>query len=148
MSLRWLYPKKTQARFSTSHSDGPQAKDSRHKKIWRLLLLIALPILVISQSPHRYQNDAMLHIKPRYQGAALPDGFYIYQQLNERGIAIKSITPAQDSLVVRLASPEQSVAARDILRLSLPKANITTQQTVTATPFWQQKLTQKQSKLG
>ncbi|RLM29151.1 modulator protein [Brenneria salicis ATCC 15712 = DSM 30166] len=116
--------------------------------MWRLLLLIALPILVISQSPHRYQNDAMLHIKPRYQGAALPDGFYIYQQLNERGIAIKSITPAQDSLVVRLASPEQSVAARDILRLSLPKANITTQQTVTATPFWQQKLTQKQSKLG
>ncbi|WP_425456724.1 EnvZ/OmpR regulon moderator MzrA [Brenneria rubrifaciens] len=107
-----------------------------------------LPILALTQSPCRYQNDTMLHIKPLYQGAALPDGFYIYQQLNERGIAIKSITPGQDSLVVRLASPEQSIAARDVLRLSLPKANITTLQEVKSTPFWQQKLTQKQSKLG
>nr|WP_281261835.1 EnvZ/OmpR regulon moderator MzrA [Brenneria roseae] len=116
--------------------------------MWRLLLLVMLPILAITQSPHRYQNDAMLHIKPLYQGAALPDGFYIYQRLNERGIAIKSITTAQDSLIIRLASPEQSIAARDVLRLSLSKVNITTLQVAKPTPFWQQKLTQIQSKLG
>ncbi|WP_409311346.1 EnvZ/OmpR regulon moderator MzrA [Pectobacterium sp. B1J-3] len=133
-------------RFSKSQDGRP--RPLCHKIIWRLPLLVILPILVISQSPHRYQDDAMLHIKPLYQGGALPDGFYIYQRLNERGIAIKSITPARDSLVVRLASPEQTVAARDVLRLSLPKANITTQQVVQPTPFWQQKLTQKQSKLG
>lgn len=90
----------------------------------------------------------MLHIKPRYQGAGLPDGFYIYQRLNEHGIAIKSITPAQNSLIVRLASSEQSVEARDILRVSLPKVNITAQQAAKPASFWQQKLTQKQSKLG
>lgn len=118
------------------------------KKIWRIMLLAALPLIALMLVHHRPADEAMVHIQPLYQGAALPDGFYIYQRLNERGIAIKSITPANDSLVVRLASPAQSVEARDILRVSLPKANITTQQTLAPTPFWQQKLTQKQSKLG
>ncbi|QTF10076.1 EnvZ/OmpR regulon moderator MzrA [Brenneria izadpanahii] len=126
MFIRWLY----------------------NKKSWRILLLAALPLLALMLSSHRSQDEAMLHIQPLYQGAALPDGFYIYQRLNERGIAIKSITPAKDSLIVRLVSPSQSVEARDVLRVSLPKANITTQQTAQPTPFWQQKLTQKQSKLG
>ncbi|MDX5628377.1 MULTISPECIES: EnvZ/OmpR regulon moderator MzrA [unclassified Brenneria] len=118
------------------------------KKLWRIVLLAALPLIALMLVAHRPQDEAMLHIQPLYHGAALPDGFYIYQRLNERGIEIKSITPAKDSLIVRLASPAQSVEARDILRLSLPKANITTQQTLAPTPFWQQKLTQKQSKLG
>ncbi|MCG8708762.1 EnvZ/OmpR regulon moderator MzrA [Brenneria sp. 4F2] len=126
MLTRWFYP----------------------QKIWRLLLLVALPLLALMLAPHRPQDEAMLHIQPRYQGASLPDGFYIYHRLNERGIAIKSITPAQDSLIVRLVSPAQSVEARNILRLSLPKANVTTQQTINPPTFWGQKLTQKQSKLG
>lgn len=126
MLIRWFYP----------------------KKLWRIVLLVALPLLALMLAPHRPKDEAMLHIQPRYQGATLPDGFYIYQRLNERGIAIKSITPAENSLIVRLVSPAQSVEARDILRISLPKANITTQQTINPPPFWQQKLTQKQSKLG
>ena len=81
-------------------------------------------------------------------GAALQEGFYVYQGLSEKGIAIKGSTPEHNSLIVRLASPEQSIAARDVLRLSLPKVTITAQQVTTPTPFWQQKLTQKQSKLG
>ncbi|KHN50374.1 EnvZ/OmpR regulon moderator MzrA [Pectobacterium fontis] len=131
MSIRWLFP-----RLSA-------------RKVGRILLLLALPIIVLtqSQSPRRSQDDAMLHIKP-YEGAVLPDGFYVYQRLNEKGIAIKSITPEQDSLIVRLASPEQSIAAREVLRLSLPKVTVTAQQATNSIPFWQQKLTQKQSKLG
>ncbi|ATA25435.1 modulator protein [Brenneria goodwinii] len=126
MLIRWIYP----------------------QKLWRILLLVALPILALMLSSPHSQDEAMLHIQPLYQGATLPDGFYIYQRLNERGIEIKSITPAKDSLIVRLVSPAQSVEARDVLRLSLPKASVTTQQTAKPTPFWQQKLTQKQSKLG
>ncbi|MBJ7222552.1 MULTISPECIES: EnvZ/OmpR regulon moderator MzrA [unclassified Brenneria] len=118
------------------------------KKIWRILLLVTLPILALTLTPHRSPDEAMLHIKPLHHGAALPDGFYIYQQLNEHGIAIKSITPAQDSLIVRLVSPEQSIEAREVLRVSLPKVNITAQQTTKPASFWQQKLTQKQSNLG
>ncbi|POE10042.1 modulator protein [Pectobacterium odoriferum] len=119
------------------------------RKTARILLFLALPMVALTQpqSLRSSQDDAMLHIRP-YDGAALPDGFYVYQRLNEKGIAIKSITPEQDSLIVRLASPEQSIAARDVLRLSLPKVTITAQQVTTPTPFWQQKLTQKQSKLG
>ncbi|MEH0873602.1 EnvZ/OmpR regulon moderator MzrA [Pectobacterium cacticida] len=131
MSIHWLSSK-----FTFRH-------------IGRMLLLLALLTIVLTQSlsPRHAHDDAMLHIKP-YAGAALPDGFYVYQRLNEKGIEIKSITPEQDSLVVRLVSPEQSIAARDILRLSLPKVSITAQLTTAPTPFWQHKLTQKQSKLG
>ncbi|MEC5342757.1 EnvZ/OmpR regulon moderator MzrA [Brenneria populi] len=126
MLIRWFYP----------------------KKLWRIVLLVAVPLFALMLVPHRSQDEAQLHIQPLYQGAALPDGFYIYQRLNERGIAIKSITPAEGSLIVRLASPAQSAEARNILRTSLPKASITTQQTINPPPFWQQKLTQKQSNLG
>lgn len=109
-----------------------------------MLLLVMLPIVALTQAPRRQQDETLLHIFPHHQGAPLPDGFYVYQRLNERGIAIKSITPAQDSLIVRLASPEQAVAARDTLRTSLPQARIITQQSPTSSAFW----LQKPSKLG
>lgn len=127
MSIRWRYP----------------------KSAWRMLLLVLLPILLLTQAPHHQPDETLLHIFPQYQGAALPDGFYVYQRLNERGIAIKSITPAPDSLIVRLASPEQTIAAREALRSSLPQAKIITQPPPKPAPFWRQKLTlQKSEKLG
>lgn len=114
-----------------------------------MLLLVMLPILLFTQVPHRQQDETLLHIFPQHQGATLPDGFYVYQRLNERGIAIKSITPAPDSLIVRLASPEQTIAAREALRSSLPQAKIITQSPPKPVPFWRQKLTpQKSEKLG
>ncbi|MGK2888144.1 MAG: hypothetical protein ACSLEN_00515 [Candidatus Malihini olakiniferum] len=72
----------------------------------------------------------------------LPDGFYVYKRLNERGIAIKS-TPAPDSLIVRLASPKQTFGAREALLSSLTQEKIITQQPSKPASFWRQKLTQK-----
>lgn len=118
------------------------------KATWRMLILVMLPIILLTQAPGRQQDETLLHIFPHHQGAPLPDGFYVYQRLNERGIAIKSITPAPDSLIVRLASPEQTLAAREALRSSLPQAKIITQQPPKPAPFWRQKLTQKASTLG
>lgn len=119
------------------------------KTVWRMLLLVMLPILLLTQAPQRQQDETLLHIFPQHQGAALPDGFYVYQRLNERGIAIKSITPAPDSLIVRLALPEQTIAARDALLSSLPQARIITQASPKPAPFWRQMLTQpKSAKLG
>ena len=118
------------------------------KASWRMLLVVVIPILILTQSPHSQQDESLLHIFPQYQGATLPDGFFVYQRLNESGIAIKSITPAQDSLIVHLASPEQTIGAREVLRSSLPKARIISQQAPKPTPFWRQKLLQKTSTLG
>lgn len=118
------------------------------KAIWRMMILVMLPIILLTQSPSRQQDETLLHIFPHHQGAPLPDGFYVYQRLNERGIAIKSITPAPDSLIVRLASSEQTFAAREALRSSFPQAKIITQQPPKPAPFWRQKLTQKTATLG
>ncbi|WP_021014335.1 EnvZ/OmpR regulon moderator MzrA [Prodigiosinella confusarubida] len=118
----------------------------KHKHVWRILLVV-LPAIILTPSSRHPQDDAMLHITPQYQGATLPDGFYIYQRLNERGIGIKSITPSNDSIIVRLSSPEQSSAAREILSMSLPQVNVVTQ-APDPTPFWRHKLIQQQSKLG
>ncbi|WP_308167210.1 MULTISPECIES: hypothetical protein [Symbiopectobacterium] len=58
-----------------------------------MMILVMLPIILLTQSPSRQQDETLLHIFPHHQGAPLPDGFYVYQRLNERGIVIKSITP-------------------------------------------------------
>ncbi|WKV52575.1 MULTISPECIES: EnvZ/OmpR regulon moderator MzrA [Dickeya] len=94
---------------------------------WRLLLLLLPLVVLLSMSSRRLPDEVMLHITPLHQGAPLPDGFYIYQRLNERGIAIKSITPENDSIIVRLSSPEQSGAAREILSTALPHALVIAQ---------------------
>ncbi|MGM3190918.1 EnvZ/OmpR regulon moderator MzrA [Dickeya dadantii subsp. dieffenbachiae] len=94
---------------------------------WRLLLLLLPLVVLLSMSSRRLPDEVMLHITPLHQGASLPDGFYIYQRLNERGIAIKSITPENDSIIVRLSSPEQSGAAREILSTALPYAIVIAQ---------------------
>lgn len=111
----------------------------------RMLLLVVLPVLALSYYPHRTQEEATLHIKPLQRGAPPPDGFYVYRRLHEQGIAIKSITPAQDSIVVHLESPAQSVVAGEVLRRSLPHVVITTRRApAPSSPFWQQ----KSSKIG
>ncbi|MFP1763114.1 EnvZ/OmpR regulon moderator MzrA [Lonsdalea quercina] len=98
----------------------------KNKPVWRLLLLL-LPVIVMVTSSHHTPDEVTLHISPQHQGAPLPDGFYIYQRLNERGIGIESIIPAQDSIVVRLSCPEQSRDARDVLRMMLPQVKVVTQ---------------------
>ncbi|ACS87151.1 MULTISPECIES: EnvZ/OmpR regulon moderator MzrA [Musicola] len=111
------------------------------------LLLLLLPLVVLVTSSRRTADDVTLHIIPQHQGAALPDGFYIYQRLNEHGIGIKSITPEDDSIIVRLSSPEQSRAASEVLKSALPQASVIARQP-DAIPIWRQKLSQQPFKLG
>ncbi|AXW86882.1 modulator protein [Lonsdalea britannica] len=98
----------------------------KNKPVWRLLLML-LPVIIMVTSSRHTPDEVTLHISPQRQGATLPDGFYIYQRLSERGIGIESIIPAQDSIVVRLSCPEQSRDARDVLRTVLPQVNVVTQ---------------------
>ncbi|ACT08326.1 conserved hypothetical protein [Dickeya chrysanthemi Ech1591] len=108
----------------------------RKPLIWRALLhLLPLAVLLLTMSSQRLPDEVMLHITPLHQGASLPDGFYIYQRLNERGIAIKSITPENDSIIVRLSSPEQGGAAKEILTTVLPNAIVIAQRIHGATPI-------------
>lgn len=86
---------------------------------WLVLAVVALTGLAII--PALFSQDSALQIRASHQGASLPDGFYVYQTLSAQGIHIKSITPEQDSLVIRFDSQEQSYAAERVLRTLFPQ---------------------------
>ncbi|EEQ02591.1 hypothetical protein yrohd0001_14910 [Yersinia rohdei ATCC 43380] len=79
------------------------------------MLLVALLF-----TPMIMRTESALKIRPNQQGLSLPDGFYLYQHLDQRGIRIKSITPENNSLVVSLESPEQQKEAIEALQNILP----------------------------
>lgn len=88
---------------------------------WRATLLLVVPLLALALlSPVLLSKDTTLEITLASERGSLPDGFFIYQRLDERGIRIKSITPAKDSLVILLDSPEQALAAQHALEDLLP----------------------------
>lgn len=89
---------------------------------WRFVLFCALALLALTAVllPLMIRTESELRIQVEQQGLLLPDGFYVYQRLDERGIHIKSITPEGDGLVIRLASPQQKLLAREALQTILP----------------------------
>ncbi|WP_213990844.1 EnvZ/OmpR regulon moderator MzrA [Sodalis sp. dw_96] len=93
----------------------------QNKISWRsgLTALVAL-LFVLILLPVLFTKETALQITLASERGSLPDGFYIYQRLDERGIKIKSITPAKDSLIILLDSPEQASAAQTALEELLP----------------------------
>ncbi|XEH78854.1 EnvZ/OmpR regulon moderator MzrA [Edwardsiella tarda] len=89
------------------------------KRLLGLLLFIvaALAAVILPQLSHK---EVSLQIRATHSGLATPDGFFVYQKLDENGIDIASITPDRDGLVVRLARPEQHSLALQVLLRELP----------------------------
>jgi hypothetical protein len=92
------------------------------RPIWQYLILpvTALLLAVLLLTPIILRTESALKIRPNQQGLSLPDGFSLYQHLDQRGIRIKSIVPEKDSLVVNLESPEQQEEAIEVLQDLLP----------------------------
>ena len=74
------------------------------------------------------QNESTLAIRPINQGSSIPDGFSIWHHLDANGIRFKSITPENDSLLIKFDSSAQSAAAKEVLDRSLPSGYIIAQQ--------------------
>ncbi|VTP67502.1 Modulator protein MzrA [Serratia rubidaea] len=89
---------------------------------WQYALIVALALLALCVFflPAMVRTETELRIRSTQQGLSLPDGFYVYQRLDARGIRIKSITPEGDGLVIRLDSPQQQLLARETLQAILP----------------------------
>lgn len=89
---------------------------------WQYALMFSLLLLAFAAVlvPYILRTENELRIHAVHQGLSLPDGFYVYQRLDERGIRIKSITPEGDGLVIRLDTPEQQLLAREALKNILP----------------------------
>lgn len=85
-----------------------------------VLMVCCAALMTVAFVPTLFRDDTALQIRAARQGIALPDGFYVYQRLNAQGIHIKSITPDNDSLVIRFDTQEQSAAAEKVLHQLLP----------------------------
>lgn len=115
---------------------------------WVIGLIILLAIVGMIALPRANNLENALQIRPTRPGQSLPDGFFVYQQLDQQGIRIKSITPEEDTLVVRLESPDQQTQAQEALRTILPSGYIVAQCTAAERINWVRKLTRDQQKLG
>lgn len=85
-----------------------------------ILTVSVAALMMVAFLPSVFRNETALQIRVSRQGTTLPDGFYVYQRLNAEGIRIKSITPDNNSLVIRFDTEEQSVAAEKVLHQMLP----------------------------
>lgn len=97
---------------------NPLRSSRRRWLPWMLVALLA--VLTISVLTPLMHSESGLQIRVARQNGTLPDGFYLYQQLNAQGIQIKSITPDRDALIIKFDSAEQSLAAQKVLRQLLP----------------------------
>lgn len=89
--------------------------------IWPVVLMLLATAAMLGLAVSRLPAPASaLQIRPARAGVALPDGFYVYQGLSQRGIHIKSITPLNDGLVVQLDSASQRKMAETVLQDILP----------------------------
>lgn len=74
------------------------------------------------------QNESTLAIRPAALGTSIPDGFSVWHHLDANGIRFKSITPENNSLLIKFDSSAQSAAAKEVLDRSLPSGYIIAQQ--------------------
>ena len=89
--------------------------------IWPVMIMLLAVAAMVGLAVSRLPAPAgALQIRPARAGVALPDGFYVYQGLSQRGIRIKSITPLNDGLVVQLDSAAQRQMAETVLQDILP----------------------------
>ncbi|AKP33201.1 EnvZ/OmpR regulon moderator MzrA [Yersinia aleksiciae] len=96
------------------------------RPVWHYLILpvTALLLAALLFTPIILRTESALKIRPNQQGLSVPDGFYLYQHLDQRGIRIKSIIPEKDSLVVNLESPDQQKEAIEVLQDILPSGYV------------------------
>lgn len=69
-------------------------------------------------------RESTLAIRPLTQNVSVPDGFSVWHHLDANGIHFKSITPQDDTLLIKFESSEQSAAAKIVLDRTLPHGYI------------------------
>jgi len=88
-----------------------------------LTLLVAFSVLFVAWATLQ-QRESTLAIRPASQSVSVPDGFSIWHHLDANGIRFKSITPQNDTLLIKFDSSAQSAAAKVVLDRTLPHGYI------------------------
>lgn len=110
-----------------------------------LLMLTTVGVIALPKMP---DNAEAFKISPAQMGEDLPDGFYLYQGLSQRGVEIESITPSDGSLVVKLHQPRQQHLAQEALKALLPGGYTIQPYTPVSSHEWTSQIIRDQSKIG
>lgn len=110
------------------------------------LMILSAIVLVWTAVQHQ---ESTLSIRPVSQGASVPDGFSVWHHLDANGIRFKSITPADDVLLIKFDSSAQSAAAKEVLDRSLPQGYIVAlQDDESQTALWLTRLRDTSHRFG
>lgn len=88
-------------------------------------VVVVAAILIWSGMQH---TESTLEIRSSQQGISTPDGFFVWHHLDANGIRFKSITPENNSLLIKFDSSAQSEAAKAVLYRTLPHGYVIAQQ--------------------
>ncbi len=110
-----------------------------------LLMFTTVGVIALPKMPDSVEA---FKISPLQPGEDLPDGFYLYQGLSQKGIQIESITPSKDSLVVKLHLPRQQHLAQETLKTLLPGGYNIQPCASESAHEWASKMSRDPSKIG
>ncbi|MGB7803559.1 EnvZ/OmpR regulon moderator MzrA [Buttiauxella sp.] len=91
-----------------------------------LISVVAVAAILIWSGMQR--TESTLEIRSSQQGISMPDGFFVWHHLDANGIRFKSITPENNSLLIKFDSSAQSEAAKVVLYRTLPHGYVIAQQ--------------------
>lgn len=95
-------------------------------RVTMLVSAIVLGAVLIWSGMQR--TESTLEIRSSQQGISMPDGFFVWHHLDANGIRFKSITPENNSLLIKFDSSAQSEAAKAVLYKTLPHGYVIAQQ--------------------
>lgn len=124
----------------------------QQKRWTRLTLALsgALLLMTLCVTISTLRNtESTLEIRATSQGVAIPDGFSVWHHLDANGIRFKSITPQDNTLLIKFDSSAQREAAKEVLYRSLPHGFIIAQQEKGGTAAnWLSRLRSESHRLG
>lgn len=117
---------------------------------WKyFVILLVLVISALYALPNVYQNDYAVQITAN-RGASLDEALRtrVQADLEQAGLAPKSVAIEGDSLMVRLTDPEAQTLAADTLRTSLGESHTVALNLASNVPDWLDRLGAKPMVLG
>lgn len=113
------------------------------------LLLVCLSAGALLAWSGMQRTESTLQIRASQQGISMPDGFFVWHHLDANGIRFKSITPENNSLLIKFDSSAQSEAAKAVLYKTLPHGYVIAQQDEdNSASAWLSRLRTQASRIG
>ncbi len=113
------------------------------------LLLVCLNAGALLAWSGMQRTESTLQIRASQQGISVPDGFFVWHHLDANGIRFKSITPENNSLLIKFDSSAQSEAAKAVLYKTLPHGYVIAQQDEdNSASAWLSRLRTQASRIG